>query len=382
MKKNKINKTPFMGFFLLIELVAFVVSVLVSVYLTNTISLKSRYEAEYSDKISLCQDNGFDLLVGGASSEQIEEFKTKDFVTHVSFASKLSLSVKTDSVEDYRDILVFNSIDDLEYSEFTTKRMISETNASRFIYADYKFCDLYNVSLGDEINITINGEHCNYVISRVYRTNYLYSEGVLVTTKDMIPLSSKALYAYLNANNKENLISYLQDYKPLGTLLSKTPSQSDEDYQNYLNEFNSKKYYSSCVTDLSKQSDEVINDYSKKLSSSTTEFYISIVIVSMVTFMTSLICFFVNAKNKKDKVYKYIQENGNEKIFKIYTAFNSSFVVFMLIGILVSMGIASLVATTYYTFFNVLFESYVAIIASIVSILAGYLISAIKIKKA
>lgn len=382
MKKSQKNKTPFAIFFIIIESVALIASLLAGVYFSNSIASKARYEAEYSDKISFYEDNGFDFLVSGASSEQIEEFHLKDFVTHVTSASKLSLNVKTNNKEDYRDILVFESIDDLNYSEFTDERLISKTNAERCIFADYKFCDLYNVSLGDELIITVNGENSSYVISRVYRTNYLYSEGVLIATKDMVPLSTKSLYAYLCTNNKEKLVSYLQDYKPLGTLLSKTSAQSDEDYQNYLNEFNSKKYYSSCVTDLSGGTNEIKNDYAKKLESANKSFYVSVSIVSIFALMTSLICFVINAKNKKDKIYKYIQENGSKKVFKIYTAFNLSFMIFMLASVLVSMLVASTGLTTYYSFTSVLTKSYLAILAPLVSILVGYLFTALKIKKA
>lgn len=382
MTKKQKNKTPFLKFFLIIEAVALMFSVAASVYLGNSIGAKSRYEAEYSDKISFYQDNGFDLLVAGASNEQIEEFGSKNFITRVTSASKLSLNVKTGSKEDYRDILVFGSDEDLEYSEFTSKRIISENNTSHSIYADYKFCDLYGVSLGDELSITVNGENNTYVISRIYRTDYLYPEGVLIATKNMIPLTSKSLYAYLNTNRKNDLQDYLQDYKPMGTLLGKTSAQSDEDYQRYLDEFNSKKYYSSYVTDLSNGTDEVTNDYSNKLSSSTNAFYISVAIVSVLAIMTSLICFFVNAKNKKDKIYKYIQENGNKTIFKIYTVFNASFLILMIAGILISMRVACSGLTTYYNFASVLTKSYLAIVAPIISILIGYLISAIKIKKA
>lgn len=376
------NKFPFAKFFVIIEFIALVVAICSSIFISVIISRKVRYESEYIDKISFYSDNGFDLLISGASSEQIDEFKTKDFITNTVKLSKISLNVKTNSLEDYRNIFVFDSEEDLSYSEFTQKRIISETKADKYVYVDYNFCELYGVKLGDSIKIMVNGNEEMYIVSRIYRTDYLYSDGVIIATKDMIPLSDKSLHAYLTTNNKDLLVSYLQDYKPLGTLLPKTSFQSEADYQRYLDDFNNKRYYSSYVTDLSKESDNVTDGYVKKFAAASSAFRTSIIIVSILCLLTSLICFFANAKNKKDKIYKYIQENGNKKIFKLFTVFNLSFVIFVLVGMLIAMNFALKQLTTYYTFTNILSTSYLVLVIPTAAILFGYLITSIKIKKA
>ena len=133
---------------------------------------------------------------------------------------------------------------------------------------------------------------------------------------------------------------------------------------------------------ISNEKDNINNGYENKIASTKSTFYISVIIVSVVCLLASLICFFVNAKNKKDRIYKYIQENGNNMIFKIFTIFNLSFVVLILIGLLTSMKIVLDGMSTYYTFASILETSYIALIIPIVSILVGYLITSIKIKKA
>lgn len=379
---SKVNKFPFVRFFMIMELIALAVAVGSSVLTGATVTKKARYESEYADKAGFYSDAGFDLLISGASSEQVGEFGTKDFITHAVRASKISLHVKTGSSEDYRDIIVFDSEEDLAYSEFTESRMISEKTATKFVYADYKFCSLYDVKLGDNIAITMDGNTEEYCISRVYRTDYLYSEGILIATEDMIPLNAKSLYVYLTTDNKDALISYLQDYKPMGTLLSKTSVQSDADYQKYLDEFNGKEYYSSYVTDLSDKKAGIENDYEKEISATASEFNISVILVSVVCLSASLLCFFVNAKNRKDRIYKYIQENGNRRIIGLFTVFNLSFAVFMLIGTGIAMRQAVENLTTYYTFASILHTSYPALLAPVASIFVGFLITFIKAKKA
>ena len=379
---KKASKSPFISFFLIIEAIALAVSVFAGVFLGYTLKGKTRYEAEYADKLSFYEDSGFDLLVSGASAEQIQEFKTKDFVKNAVQASKISLNVKTNSVEDYREIFVFNSKEDMQYSEYTDERIIAQKDAEKYIYADYKFCSLYNVGLGDVITVTLNGTPQEYTISKVYRTNYLSAEGVLIATAEMLSVTDKAFCVYLTTDDKSALQAYLQDYKPLATLLPQMDGQTDEDYQDYLDEFYAKEYYSSYVTDLSNGKTDALNDYPQKIKSASTTFYIAAAVVSVVALLTSLGCFFINAKNKKDKIYKYIQENGGKRIFILYALFNVSFLVFMAAGGLIAMAASLKAITAYYTFALVLSTSYLALVLPIVFIGVGFLVTAFSIKKA
>lgn len=227
-------------YLLVIELIALAASAGSSLWMNFTLGSKTRYEAEYADKTSFYLDSNFDFLVSGASKKQAEEYGRKDFVQNVTPASKISLSVKTGSIEDYRDLLIFDSDEALEHTEFTEKRLIKKSNNENHVYADYKFCELYNVDLGDSITISSSGEREEYCISRVYRTDYSYPEGILVATKDTLPLESKSQLMYVTAKDKEKLVDDLKNYKPLGTLLDKKDTQTDEEYKKYLDEFNSK----------------------------------------------------------------------------------------------------------------------------------------------
>lgn len=376
------NKGHFKLYLLCIEVLAIVVSIVSSFWLCSSLKSKVRYEAEYIDKTSFYSDSGFDLLVSGASKQQIEEYRQKEFVQKVASVSKISLYVKTGSVEDYRDLLVFDSLEDLESSEFTEKRLIEKNESSNPIYADYKFCDLYNVKLGDDIAVSVNGEKKNYHISRVYRTDYFHSEGVLITTKDVLTFSSKSQLMYITTENKNKLIEDLKDYKPLGTLLDKKETQTDEEYQKYLNEFNSKKYFDSYVTDNTNDASKLELNYSSKISTSKKNFYIAVVVISVICLLFSFVCFFVNAKNKKDKIFKYIQENGDTKLLVMFSIFDLSFIIFMIIGAILAVYLSLSSLTVYYTLGSALASSHLCIWLPTIGILISYLITMIVIKKA
>lgn len=376
------NKSQFKLYFLIIELVALVISVGSSFWMGFTLNSKTRYEAEFTDKTSFYLDSNFDLVVSGASKQQVEEYGQKDFVQNVTSASKISLNVETGSAEDYKDLLLFDSVEDLEHSEFTEKRLIAEKKSvTNSIYADYKFCNLYHVKLGDTLAVSVNGEKKDFCISRVYRTDYSYPEGILVATKDLLALTSKSQLMYIIAKDKTKLVEDLKDYKPLGTLLSKKDNQTDEEYQKYLDEFNSKNYFDSYVTDNTGAVAEINESYSKKISSSNKSFYISVAVISIVCLGISLLCFFVNAKNKKDKIYKYIQENGSSKITSIFTTFDASFILFVAVGSFLAIYNSLSRLTAYYTFSAALANSYLCILAPIIGILVGYLITIVAIKR-
>lgn len=255
-------------------------------------------------------------------------------------------------------------------------------DASNGVYADYKFCQLYNVSIGDNISITSNGEKKEYCISRVYRTDYSYSEGILVATKDVLPLESKSQLMYVTAKDKQELIADLKDYKPLGTLLTKKDTQTDEEYQSYLNEFYSKNYFDSYVTDNSGALSELDQSYSSKIASSNKNFYISVGVISALCLAASLLSFFANAKNKRDRFFRYIQENGRSRLIGMFSIFDCSFVLFMTAGSLLAIKGSLAKLTTYYTFASALASSYLCVLIPAVGILIGYLITIIAIKRA
>lgn len=380
MKKDK-KVFEFKLFFILIELIAIIVSFGSSIYLENTLKTKVQYDSEYMDKLSYYEDNNFDIILSGASQKQIDEFKTKDFISNVVTATKVSINIKTTYNDDYNDILFFESENDLEYTEFNSKRLISSINTDKFIYADYKFCNLNKVNLGDSISVTLNGEYKDFIISRIYRTNYAYTKGVLIMNKKYLPIESKSQIVYLSTLNKTNLNLYLNDYKPMGTLIDKKDTQTDEEYQKYLDEFNSKNY-SSFIIDLSSELEDVENNCLSKISTANKNFYISVAIVSILVFFTSFMSFFINAKNKKDKIYKYIQGNGNKNIVKLFSVFNISFILFMLIFSLLSVYISILNLTAFYTYSQAIISSYLCIILPIIGILISYIYTIIKIKKA
>ena len=381
-KKKKNN--AFLKFFVVIELIALIVAILSSLILSDSVTTRARYNSEYQDKISYYEESNFEYIASGASFDQINDFDSKAFVKNVTSASVKNMNVKTNNVEDLRSIIIFDDESELTFTEFTTDRIISsiESTDNNYIYCDYKFTQLYDVELGDSVSVASSEGDISLKITKVFKTDYKYSEGILISTSGVFEKNSSIYSLYLNSNNREELDQYLQSYKPLGTLLAKTNSQTEEDYQTYLDEFNSKNYYDSYITNLSTESESVKDAYTSKIAAANNTYYISIGIVSIVCCITSLACFLVNAKNKKDRLYKYIQENGNKKISLIFTIFNASFMVFYLISALVTTYICSMNLTVYYPIATMFATNIPMMLIPIILIAISYLITILKIKKA
>lgn len=382
-KKKTVRKYPFKKLITIIELAALAASVLSCAFLGVTLKDKNRCDSEYQDKYSFYYDNGFDLLISGASADQVTGFDNNSEVSHMSKAAKISLNVKADGNEDYRNILVFDDLSEIEHSEFNSSRVVERKNVSgASIGVDYKFCQLYGVSLGDQLAITANGSELNVIIDTIYRTDYLYTEGVIVTTQEVLKFTPKSFYVYINSNNIADLKNQLKDYKPMGTLLNKTSSQSDEEYQRYLDEFYAKDYYSTCVIDLSEKADVAMSQYTDRIGSANKMYIASVIATSVVCLATSLICFFANAKNKKDKIYRYIQENGEGRIMTLFSIFNLSLLIFIVGGTLITFSLSLNGLTVFYSFTNLISNCYLALLGPSISVLAGFGITAIAIKRA
>lgn len=381
-KNNSYNKKPFKMFLIVINLIAVLVTIISCFLIDFGLKDKNRYDSEYSDKYSYYHESRFDLLVTGASNEQIMGFDNNTNVSHVSKASQLSLNVDTGGINDFRNVLIFDSLQDLEYSEFTKERIISEEDADGSIVGiDYKFSKLYDVNVGNKIIIIINGREESFTVAKIYRTDYRYTEGVIVTTSDMLNIKTKSYLAYLNSSNINKLKEELTSYKPMGTLLSKTSYQSDDEYAKYLEEFNSKNYYSTCVIDLQSSANDTLPQYADNIKKANFIFFLMVGISSFLCFVTSLLCFFFNAKNKNDKIQKYIRDNGTRKISIIFSIFNLFFILIVVLSLLVLLALSCIGLTTFYDFASILKNAYLTIVCPTFALLLSYSITMIVIKK-
>ena len=86
--------------------------------------------------------------------------------------------------------------------------------------------------------------------------------------------------------------------------------------------------------------------------------------------------------NKKDKIYKYIQENGDHNIVKIFTGFNASIIVFIVAGTLITFALSLSGLTAFYNFAALFSNCYLALLFPIISTFVGYFITLLMIKKA
>lgn len=379
---KKKTKSTFVNFILILCAVALATVILSGVIVGFAANRKVKYEAEYADKVSFYQDCGFDLQVRGATAAQVDELRAQPFVSNAIVMSRYKLTLTNGNNEISCDVALFNSLADLQFTEFTTDRIVSEKSATGdVVFVDYRFCQLNNVSLGDTLTVRVGGIDKQVTISRIYRTDYLFSEGVLVAMQDILALAdTSAVNVYITSSNKTALVNYLQDYKPEGTIVAKTEYQTDEQYQQYLDEFFAKQYYNSYVTNLSVDGKEV-DDYVTKITSSATIFYVVVAVVGVVSLGVSLLTFFVKAKNKKDQIYRYIQDHGNKTILWIYTTFNTAFALLMFVCMLIVAAVIHVLLFVFASYASILLSILPALLIPVVAIMVSCAVIAAKIKR-
>ena len=338
--------------------------------------------SEYRDKNEFYSKKGFDLIVKGPSDSQIEGFKVREDITQCIPFLEIDLNTTINGNNNQSTFLIFDNVIDLKYTENTDVRLIkSKEGLANPVFVDYKFAKNNNLNINDSFTVVINGNPKECLVSRIYRTDFIFSKGVIIATTDIIPTSFKS-GVYLSTNNIDSLMNDLKEYKPMGTLLEKTEYQTDEQYQQYLESFYAKDYSKTHVLDY--KEDEKANETTNlpKAESSKVSLLIASIVFGVIVLSLSLAGFIIVGKNKKDFIYKYIHDNGSIKPIKGYSVFNGIMVLTVIASSLISAAIASNNASSYISFGNALALNIWTILIPAIGIVIGYLFTLFKLKKA
>lgn len=335
----------------------------------------------YNDKNEFYCKKGFDLIVKGPSMSQIESFKSNENITKCIPYLEIDLNMKINDKINQNTVLVFDDFNDLQYSELTRYREIESSNlVSNSVGIDFKFSKNNGLSLNDEFTMYIDGAEQICKVSTIFKTDYIFTKGIVVTTTNLVSSSFKT-FAYLKTNNIVSLKKQFEDYIPMGTLLPKSEYQTDEQYQKYLDEFYSKDYFSTHILDYGEEMIQNNNVNLPKAESSKKSMIISSVVFAVFLSLISLFFFFVVAKNKNDFIYKQIKDNGNKTSIIGYSVQNGLmlFVSLVCSFITIISGIHS--TSVFISFGSAFISNLIFVFLPVACILASYLFIFLKIRK-
>ncbi len=381
-KSTKTKNKSLIKLFAILSSVGVLLSAVGGIVVGSFAKTKAINVSEYQDAKEFYGTKGFDLIVKGPSLTQIEGFKIRDDVARCVSYLEIDLNTTINGKLGQSTFLVFDDVADLKYTENTDVRLIENFDIfNDFVFVDYKFAEINNLKLGDSLTVTIDGSPKKCTISRIYKTDYIFSRGVLITSTNVVPSSFKTAI-YLKSNNVASLKEDLSDYKPLGTLLEKTEYQTDEQYQKYLDDFYSRDYSSTHVLDY-KEKDEMNESTAlPKANSASTALIVATIVFGVLSFLISLAGFIVVAKNKNDFIYKYIHDNGSKGIIKAYSIFNALLIVTCAVTALISTFIAANATSVYCSVGSVFVMNILSFIIPIIGVAVGYLITTLLVRKA
>lgn len=207
------------------------------------------YSAIYLQNSVYCNTQ-IDYQVPNPSTKQLKEIKEMDFVEDI-FGYYYTKTNVTNNKTIKTNLLLSDTMDSVEFTMFgqnNMKKSISVDKPSALI--DEKVSKLLNVNVGDEIKVNLASNVLDYIVSGIYESTTLYSEGVvLVDFSD----EAKQIYesktssnsyagAFIEATDEEKCKEYLDSYIPLGRLKDRSEFESDEAYELYNNSILSENY--------------------------------------------------------------------------------------------------------------------------------------------
>lgn len=278
----------------------------------------NNYSSTYINQ-NLYIDTNFDYIIPSPGKSQITTLNSDSFIDNVCpyYTSTLDISFNSKVVKS--SIYFVDNISDLSNSPFIESRVLSskteETNDVAFV--DYIFSQSYGIKLGDTITLGAK----NYKITKIYKPNSLTTNGCVVICWDNIlktelnSLESNYSGAWLKCNNKTQCENFLKNsYVPEGRIRAQAPSETNEQYQQYLDSFYNNDFYKE-VTDIGANKEIAnakINDLTKLVK---IEQIVANVILVLTAFSGMYYIYFSN--KKKTQYKKAIQSNtSNLKLLR------------------------------------------------------------------
>lgn len=278
----------------------------------------NNYSSTYINQ-NLYIDANFDYIIPSPGKSQITTLNSESFIDNVCpyYTSTLDISFNSKVVKS--SIYFVDNISDLSNSPFIESRVLSskteETNDVAFI--DYVFSQFYGIKLGD--TITLGSK--NYKITKIYKPNSLTTNGCVVICWDNIlktelnSLESNYSGAWLKCNDKTQCENFLKNsYVPEGRIRAQATSETNEQYQQYLDSFYNNDFYKE-VTDIGANreiANAKINDLTKLVK-------IEQIVANIILILTAFAgMYYIYFSNKKKAQYKKaIQSNtSNLKLLR------------------------------------------------------------------
>ena len=253
-----------------------------------------------------------DFIIEAPSPNQVTEIDARSDVDKVVPYIYRSADIKGSKKTVNSSLYIIENADDLGYTVFSDSLKLKETSstANNPLYISSDLAKGAGLSLNDTVNITLSGMTIEFAISGIYKSDYRNVGGTAIAimqndVKALCGEEYKYNGAYVCSNDVNSTQSYIEKYVGAGDIRSADEFDSEDAYQQYLenrknkNSTESTIYVSSFIKELERR-------YNSKLNR---DLIISIAfIVGAAVFLLINLCCKPNRYTKND-VEKDIRNN-------------------------------------------------------------------------
>lgn len=271
---------------------------------------------------SIYVNSEIDFQIPNPSVDQLIDIKNETFVDDVFgyYLTKTNVIGKNSSKINLIMSDTMSSLSFTMYNDKTKIDSITQSGITNYAYIDKIAADALNVSIGDDIVISIASNTLTYRISTIYEANPLFKEGSIVLEfsgeiKEIYDanVSSKGYSAaFIKAFSISECSNYLMSYKPLGRLKDRSEFDTDEAYNAY-NDAIMSGNYSNEITDFREKRINANKEIDSAKSKLTTMAYVGAAVIAVALIALVLILrfrkseknYFKNVLNNKKGIVVY-----------------------------------------------------------------------------
>lgn len=196
----------------------------------------------YSDTKGLysIEKTKVDYIIQAPSAEQVTEISQLDHIDKITPYYYRAVDVQVGNRNISTNLFIIENASDRDYTSFADVLAQKTKRADgNVIFITDDFAQNAGITVGDKLNITLDGNIILFTVSGVFQSDYRMVGGSILTTLtddvQSAMKSSKYSGAYIASNNLAVSDKYLEnEYKPEGNLRSRDEFDTDEAYQRYL----------------------------------------------------------------------------------------------------------------------------------------------------
>jgi len=326
-----------------------------------TINNKRRIEVEKS-----CYTlTNFDYSILSPSKEQVNQLRGNTEAVNSIFPCYIYNTFLTGKNKSKVCLMLSDEVDNYSIGLFNDKNKISGNYFKNGLMLDKISADSLNAKVGDKVNIELDNSTFQLEVSAIYMESHydnLSSNGVsgfafAMLSSDMIYSLGNDLnynYAFIDAKDELKCREALNNYKPLGLIVSEEKyisdyksnntcptGLSDEEwtesikaaYNNYV-EYYMNKEYKNCVYEKSVDYAKTIDKYDNLDKDVSKLCIIGAVVVTFVYALLSIVLVLTNKNDDKVNV-----KDGNNGAFKkyVYVLIVGTLLISLLTGLILTI---------------------------------------------